>query len=310
LADILSKVNENSEFDLKNSYECAEKLKSIKLPPDYILISLDVTALFDSISPQLARKVILEEWDTIKKYTDIPKGLFMDMFDLCLENSYFLCKGKFYKVKIGVPMGASSSVPISSIVMNVLLRYVLNKLPFEVPFCYRFVDDLLLAIPADQVETTVDTFNSYNGFIKFTVELEKNGVLPFLDMEIHRNENGSLTTTWYSKPSATNRIINYNSNHSFQIKLNCAKGLISRIFRLTTKPNMDRWIDNKCMEILKTNNYPHSLIRRLINKYRNPPEEVEPLIDAAKIKYRSLVYVKGASEKIAKILKNVIPSCK
>jgi hypothetical protein len=49
----------------------------------------------------------------IFEYTDIPKGLFMDMFDLCLENSYFLCKGKFYKVKIGVPMGASSSVPIS-----------------------------------------------------------------------------------------------------------------------------------------------------------------------------------------------------
>jgi hypothetical protein len=150
-------------------------------------------------------------------------------------------------------------------------------------------------------------FNSYNGFIKFTVEIENDGILPFLDMEVHRSEDGSLSTTWYSKPSATNRIINYKSNHSFQIKLNCAQGLISRIFRLTTKQNMEKWCDNKCMEILGSNNYPNSLIRRLINKYKNPPEEEEPAVEVAKRKYRSLVYVKGVSEKIAKILKTTDP---
>jgi hypothetical protein len=63
-------------------------------------------------------------------------------------------------------MGASSSVPISS-VMNILLRVVLKKLPFEVPFCFRFVD-LLLSVPDDQVETTLQIFNSYNDSIKFT----------------------------------------------------------------------------------------------------------------------------------------------
>jgi hypothetical protein len=70
----LSKVNEDSEFDIRNSYECAEKLQSIQLPPGYILISLDVMALFDSIPPQLAKKAIEEEWDTIKdRLVDPPK---------------------------------------------------------------------------------------------------------------------------------------------------------------------------------------------------------------------------------------------
>jgi hypothetical protein len=237
VADILGKVNGDSIYDLRNSYDCAEKLASIKIPPNYRLISLDVTALFDSITPRMASKAVSEEWDKIKDHTTIPKSLFIEMVELCLENNYCQYRGKFYKVLVGVPMGASSSVPISSIIMNLLLRNVLGKLPFEVPFCFRFVDDLLLAIPADQIDTTLRTFNDYNPRLSFTVEVEKDGVLPFLDMEVHRDDEGNLSTKWYSKPCASNRFINCHSNHSFTIKLNCAQGLINRVHRLTTKTN-------------------------------------------------------------------------
>jgi hypothetical protein len=312
LASILTKVNEDSEFDLKNSYECAEKLKSIQLPPGYILISLDVTALFDSIPPQLAKKAIEDEWDTIKEHTNIPRQLFMDLFELCLENSYFLYKDNIYKVKIGVPMGASSSVPISSIVMNILLRIVLKKLPFEVPLCFRFVDDLLLGVPADQVETTLEIFNGYNNWIKFTVEIEKDGVLPFLDMEIHRDDDGRISTVWYSKPTATNRMINYYSNHSFTTKLNCVQGLINRVFRLTTKSDMESWKISKCYEILGKNQYPSYLIRRFIHRHKNRtedpgiPRQAEETPKSDK-KYRSVVYIKGVSDKISRIFKQTSP---
>jgi hypothetical protein len=260
----------------------------------------------------LAKKAIEEEWDNIKQHTDIPKQLFMDLFELCLGNSYFLYKDNFYKVKIGVPMGASSSVPISSMVMNILLRFVLKKLPFEVPLCFRFVDDLLLGVPADHVETTLQIFNSYNSWIKFTVEIEKDGVLPFLDMEVHRDDNGNLSTIWYSKQTATNRMINYNSNHSFTTKLNCMQGLINRIFRLTTKPGMKFWKINKCFEILGKNQYPPYLIRRFIHRYQNRrevPEEIEEAEGTPKSnkKYRSIIYIKGVSEKISKIFKKTNP---
>jgi hypothetical protein len=173
------------------------------------------------------------------------------------------------KLKNSKKPEASSSVPISSIVMNILLRVGLRKLPFEIPLCFRFVDDLLLGIPADQVETVLQTFNSYNSWIKFTVEIEKNGVLPFLDMEIHRGEDGRLSTVWYSKPTATNRMINYYSNHSSTTKLNCVQGLINRVFRLTTKTGMGPWKTSKCFEILGKNQY--HLIRRFIHRYKNRP---------------------------------------
>jgi hypothetical protein len=55
-------------------------------------------------------------------------------------------------------------------------RKVLPQLQFEIPFCYRFVDDLLLSIPKDKIDTILEIFNGYSGWIKFTVEIEKDGV--------------------------------------------------------------------------------------------------------------------------------------
>ncbi len=85
-------------------------------------------------------------------------------------------------------------------------------------------------------------------------------------------------------------------------------GLINRIFRLTTKPGMESWKTNKCFGILSKNRYPCYLIRRFIHRHKHRLEEPErPVISRAipksEKKYRSVVYIKGVSEKISKILK-------
>jgi predicted GIY-YIG superfamily endonuclease len=74
---------------------------------------------------------------------------------------------------------------------------------------------------------------------------------------------------------------------------------------------MNGWKYQKCISILKTNNYPVTLINRLISKFLHPPIPV-PVINHenanTQMKYRSIVYVKGLSEQIAKILKSEDPS--
>jgi hypothetical protein len=62
------------------------------------------------------------------------------------------------------------------------------------------------------------------------------------------------------------------------------------------------------MEISRRNGYPIDLIRRLIHKYRHPPDrQIEEDPGNAK-KYRALVYVKGVSEKISRIMKELHPN--
>ena len=53
--------------------------------------------------------------------------------------------------------------------------------------------------------------NGINRHIQFTVETEENGCLPYLDLKISRNSNGSLSFDVYRKPTHTNDYLKYNS---------------------------------------------------------------------------------------------------
>ncbi|KAI4476481.1 hypothetical protein M0804_013552 [Polistes exclamans] len=70
-------------------------------------------------------------------------------------------------------------------------------LPFPVPFLKVYVDDVITAIPKDRMDQTLKTFNSVNNRIPFTMEVENNRTLPFLDIIIIRNEDGSIVTNCF-----------------------------------------------------------------------------------------------------------------
>ncbi len=67
----------------------------------------------------------------------------------------------------------------------------MELLPFDLPFLYIYVDDILAAIPANLVEETLEIFNAINSKIQFTVETEKDGAIPFLDLKLFHNRNGT-----------------------------------------------------------------------------------------------------------------------
>ncbi|KAI4476864.1 hypothetical protein M0804_013191 [Polistes exclamans] len=68
-----------------------------------------------------------------------------------------------------------------------------------------YVDDVITAIPKDRMDQTLKTFNSVNNRIQFTMKVENNGTLPFLDMNIIRNEDGVIVKNWYVKPTSSCR---------------------------------------------------------------------------------------------------------
>jgi hypothetical protein len=94
--------------------------------------------------------------------------------------------------------------------------------------------------------------------------MEKDKKISYLDVEINRNDDGLLDTKWYMKPIATGRLVNFKSNHHIQQKLNSAKGLIHRVFNLSSGNN---FIDNRntITIILLKNGYHKSLINRIIS---------------------------------------------
>lgn len=81
---------------------------------------------------------------------------------------------------------------------------VLSNLNFEIPFFFRYVDDCVTAISKDQISETLTAFNKYHKRIQFTIEIENENTLNFLDLTLHRESN-YITTEWYTKKTWSSR---------------------------------------------------------------------------------------------------------
>ncbi|KAI4472895.1 hypothetical protein M0804_015570 [Polistes exclamans] len=116
-----------------------------------------------------------------------------------------------------------------------------------------YVDDVITAIPRDRMDQTLKTFNTVNNKIQLTMEVKNNGTLPFLDMNIIRNEDSSIVTNWYVKPTSSGRCINYNSNHPMSQKVGIIRGLLFRALTLIKINSISTKLKDKVNKLEQSN---------------------------------------------------------
>ena len=91
--------------------------------------------------------------------------------------------------------------PISAVVANLYMEFLKNwhsGLPQQSP---DYVDDTCCIVKKGTMEGLLSHLNSVKPSIKFAVEVEKDGSLPFLDTQ--RRDDGSGVVTVYRKPTHT-----------------------------------------------------------------------------------------------------------
>ena len=79
----------------------------------------------------------------------------------------------------------------------------------------RYVDDILEKVDKDHVVQLTEHLNTMDttGNIKFTYETESEGQMPFLDLLIVRNADGTVKTRVYRKKTHKDQYLNLNSHH-------------------------------------------------------------------------------------------------
>jgi len=140
--------------------------------------------------------------------------------------------GKRYKKIYSSPMGFSLSPILADIVMEDLETLSLQKLDFIVHTYYRYVDDIFI-IPATKWDSVLKIFNSYHTRLKFTYEVECDNMLNFLNTSVIREDDGTIITNWFRKPTFSDRYINFYSNHPYQYKLNTITNLVDHTILLS-----------------------------------------------------------------------------
>ncbi|XP_062707860.1 uncharacterized protein LOC134288123 [Aedes albopictus] len=211
-------------------------------------------------------------------------------------------------------MGNPLSPMIADLVMEDILDQAVEAVPFPIPYIKKYVDDLFLALPEDKIEMVQELFNGQDENLQFTIEREKENRLPFLDMVLTRNLNQAITTEWYMKPISSGRFLNYRSLHSFSQKMNVAFNFAKRVYTFSTN-SRDNEVESVIRRQLLINDYPNTLISRVINRVKLRRQEVETAMEANENRpdegetvFRSLTNIEGLSQQIIKTLRREYPT--
>ncbi|XP_055615112.1 uncharacterized protein LOC129761417 [Toxorhynchites rutilus septentrionalis] len=163
-------------------------------------------------------------------------------------------------------MGSKLSPLLAEVFMNDF-ETELAKEKFFPRMWRRYVDDIFAVVKERYLKQTLELLNSRHRTIKFTVEKEKDGTLPFLDLYITRKEDNRLKFGIYRKPTSTNRYITSDSNH-FGAQTQAA--FHSMVYRLLNIPmERDDYIaeKNRIYHAAELNGYKRCFVEKILRKH-------------------------------------------
>ena len=104
----------------------------------------------------------------------------------------------------------------------------------------RYVDDTLTIMPDKlSADNFLGTLNNCHSSVKFTMEIENDGMLPFLGTQL-LNKSTQIQTNVYVKPTNTGLLLHYKSHVDDRYKCGLLKTMLDRAFRLSSSPTFLR----------------------------------------------------------------------
>ena len=90
---------------------------------------------------------------------------------------------------------------------------------------YVFAEDVISAVPVNEVVRLLSHCNSVRPSVQFTFERQNDTHLPFLDFNVHRTDRGNLETSIYIKPTHNDIYFTFDFYHICHSLKSCEQGL-------------------------------------------------------------------------------------
>jgi len=202
-------------------------------------------------------------------------------------------------------MGSPLSPIITDIVLQDFERKALLEFGVEVPFYYRYVDDIATAIHQTQHKRLLDIFNSFHPRIQFTMEIGGTN-LDYLDVTIINNK---IEFDWFHKPTFSGRYLNFLSAHSLTHKRGALINMVDRAV-LLSHPKYHAKNLEFIINTFVLNDYPldfifntmNSRLRTLIKKRVTSNNKTYSI--GERILWFTVPYFQNISEKFKNFLKS------
>lgn len=252
---------------VKDTSDFITKIHSLKvIPQNAFLVTLDVTSLYSNIPHDDGIKAC-DHFMSEGSISQEARSTISELINLVLTKNHFQFDGKNYLQILGTAMGTKMAPSYASLFMGKLEMDFLDSCGKKPLIWLRFLDDIFMIWNHSEqdLHDFISKINCFHSTIKFTYNYSKQNTT-FLDVNIHRSENGELGTSVYEKGTNCHQYIEFSSCHP----LSCKKGIpysqAKRYRRITS--------DNVCFEneldrlkgYFQERNYPNQIIEEAVKK--------------------------------------------
>ena len=213
-----------------------DELRKWRLDEEDLMVSFDVKSLFTNVPIDDVLIILMEKLqddETLilgdRTTMDPSCTCICYLTELCLRSTYFAFQGQIFKQLKGTAMGSPLSPVVANIFMEDFETTALMTADHQPTIWKRYVDDTFVIIwphGREKLEYFLHHINHlHKASITFTVEVEEDHKIAFLDIQIIRN-NSTLETLVYHKPTHTNQYLNFRSHTTPESSLASSNALL------------------------------------------------------------------------------------
>ena len=227
-----------NQYTVTDTFRFTDEVRGFEIKNGEILVSYDVTSLFTNVPLEetiqiLAEKAFAQDWFNETHSLNLSKTDLIDLLQAATKNQLFQFDGALYEQTDGVAMGS----PLGPLLANVFMCSIEENLEQQgqLPQYYRrYVNDTLTVMP-DRVTAGqfLDTLNSTHPSLKFTMEVEQEGSLPFLGTEL-LNRAPKIESKVYIKRTNTGLLLHFQSHVDIKYKRRLINTMVNRAYRLSS----------------------------------------------------------------------------
>ena len=285
--DVKLKPLSTYHYTKTDTFDFVNEIQELSNNNCHILVSYDFSSLFTNVPLEETIRLLTEKTFTNNWFNETCQ-LHLSRQDLVdLLRAATIKRSTFHfewsdEQTDGVAMGS----PLGPLLANASMRSIEERLEQEgkMPTYYRqFVDDTLTVIPNKKsAENLLETLSQCHSSVMFTMEIESNGMVPFLGTQL-LNRSSHVETKVYVKLMNTGLLLHFKSHVDVRYKRSLLRPMLDRAFRLSFD-----W-SNFCEEcdrlklLFSRVKYPDKLINFTISRYITTKVSEQPVLSPAAV---------------------------
>ncbi|BHF72983.1 hypothetical protein SprV_0401605600 [Sparganum proliferum] len=245
----------------RDTFQFIDDIKDLNLD-GMMMFSLDVASLFTNVPVTETVDYICDFLSASHQEIGLPTKTLKELLLRCTLNVQFLFDNHLYRQIDGVAMGSPLGPLLADVFMGKLERFQLSDQIKKLKHYGRYVDDIFaIATTETDVAALLNAANQAHPSIKFTLEMESAGSLPFLDVLLNRRSDGSIRRSVYRKKTWSGQYTNFASFVPLQQKRNLVRCLAQRARKICSTDSIEEEL-RKIQGLLRENGYPDRFIAK------------------------------------------------